>query len=90
LKIAQQTTDTIHLLLTDVVMPGINGRVLADEMKKRRPGIKVVYMSGYTGQRIGETIIEPGSLYLQKPFMRENLARKVREALDVASVAPVA
>ncbi len=90
LKVEEQTTGTIHLLLTDVVMPGINGRILADEIKKKRPGIKVVYMSGYTGQRIGETVIEPGSLYLQKPFTKENLARKVREAFDVPTVAPVA
>jgi two-component system cell cycle sensor histidine kinase/response regulator CckA len=77
----------IHLLLTDVVMPGINGRVLADQMKKARPGIKTMFMSGYTGQRVGgELILEPGSIFLQKPFTREQLARKVREALEAGAV----
>jgi FixJ family two-component response regulator len=71
-------------------MPGISGRVLADQMKQKRPEIRTVFMSGYTGQRVGEKeILEPGSLFLQKPFTRENLARKIREALDVPSVARV-
>jgi two-component system, cell cycle sensor histidine kinase and response regulator CckA len=91
MRLSGQTSDEIHLLLTDVVMPGINGRILADQLKQKRPDVKVVFMSGYTGQRVGEKeILEPGSLFLQKPFTREGLARKVREALDVASVAPVA
>jgi len=90
LRISEQTSGNIHLLLTDVVMPGISGRVLADQMKQKRTDMKVVFMSGYTGQRVGEKdILEPGSLFLQKPFTRENLARKIREALDVASVAQV-
>ena len=91
LRISEQTSGDIHLLLTDVVMPGISGRVLADQLKPKRPEMKIVFMSGYTGQRVGEKdILEPGSLFLQKPFTRENLARKIREALDVAIVAPVA
>jgi two-component system, cell cycle sensor histidine kinase and response regulator CckA len=91
LRLSEEKAGTnIHLLLTDVVMPGINGRVLADQMKEKRPDIKTVFMSGYTGQRVGEKeILEPGSLFLQKPFTRANLARKVREALDVPSVAHV-
>lgn len=90
LRLSKQTTDEIHVLLTDVVMPGVSGRVLADQLKQERPEVKVVFMSGYTGQRVGEKeILEPGSLFLQKPFTRESLARKVREALDVSRVAPV-
>jgi PAS domain S-box-containing protein len=91
LHMSEQTTDEIHALLTDVVMPGISGRILADQLKQKRPNVKVVFMSGYTGQRVGEKdILEPGSLFLQKPFTREGLARKIREALDVPAVAPVA
>jgi two-component system cell cycle sensor histidine kinase/response regulator CckA len=90
LRISEETSGNIDLLLTDVVMPGISGRVLADQLKPKRPEMKIVFMSGYTGQRVGEKdILEPGSLFLQKPFTRENLARKIREALDVATVAPV-
>ena len=91
LRLSEQTTDEIHVLLTDVVMPGISGRTLADQLKQKRTDLKVVFMSGYTGQRVGEKeILEPGSLFLQKPFTREGLARKIREALDVSMAAPVA
>ena len=91
LRLSEQTADQIHVLLTDVVMPGINGRILADQLKQKRPDVKVVFMSGYTGQRVGEKdILEPGSLFLQKPFTREGLARKIREALQVSTGAPVA
>jgi PAS domain S-box-containing protein len=90
LKLSDQTADEIHLLLTDVVMPGLSGRALADQLKQKRPDVKIAYMSGYTGQRVGEKeILEPGSVFLQKPFTREGLARKVREALDVGSMARV-
>ncbi|HTZ74505.1 MAG TPA: PAS domain S-box protein [Candidatus Aquilonibacter sp.] len=84
LEISDRAPGEIHLLLTDVVMPGINGRVLADQLKSKRPGIKTMFMSGYTGQRVGEeTIFRPGTIFLQKPFSREQLARKVRDALEV-------
>ena len=83
LDISQHHEGVIDLLLTDVVMPGISGRVLADQLVQLRPEIKVVYMSGYTGQTVGaHGILDPGSLFLQKPFTREALARKLREALD--------
>jgi two-component system, cell cycle sensor histidine kinase and response regulator CckA len=72
----------IDLLLTDVVMPGMNGRDLADRLANERPEMKVVYMSGYTGQGIGQGILPPGSCFLAKPFSRENLAMKIREALQ--------
>ncbi len=73
---------SIDLLLTDIVMPGMNGRDLADRLVSERPDMKVVYMSGYTGQGIGERVLPPGSYFLSKPLSRENLATKVREALQ--------
>jgi CheY-like chemotaxis protein len=83
LEVSQKHRHEIHLLLTDVVMPGMSGRVLADQLVKGRPGTRVVYMSGYTGQTVGEHgVLAEGSFFLPKPFTREGLARKVREALD--------
>lgn len=87
LKLNDEHKDTIQLLLTDVVMPGISGRMLADELVLRRPGIRVLFMSGYTGQTIGEHgVLAEGSLFLAKPFTREVLASKIREALDGKAV----
>jgi len=89
LEIARQER-TIHLLFTDVVMPGISGRVLADRLVEQRPQLRVVYTSGYTGQTIGaHGVLAEGSHFLPKPFTREKLAHKIREALD-ASVAAAA
>jgi two-component system cell cycle sensor histidine kinase/response regulator CckA len=86
LAISRQNTGAIHLLLTDIVMPGISGRALAQTLSKERRGIRVVYMSGYTGQTVGgQTVLSPGSHFLQKPFTREDLARKIREALEISS-----
>ena len=83
LDVSQHHEGPIDLLLTDVVMPGISGRVLADQLVQLRPKIKVVYMSGYTGQTVGaHGILDPGSLFLQKPFTRDALARKLREAIE--------
>jgi two-component system, cell cycle sensor histidine kinase and response regulator CckA len=81
-RLATQFSEPIHLLLTDVVMPKISGRELAEELTRIRPGMKVLYMSGYTGQHFtGRGRLEDGSQFLQKPFSRDVLARKVREVL---------
>jgi two-component system, cell cycle sensor histidine kinase and response regulator CckA len=86
LEVSDSTRGEIDLLLTDVVMPGINGRMLADQLKAKRPEIKTMFISGYTGQRVGEeTNLAPGSIFLQKPFSRDQLARKVREALEASA-----
>jgi two-component system, cell cycle sensor histidine kinase and response regulator CckA len=91
LEVARKELVTIHLLLTDVVMPGINGRILAEELLRRRPLLSVVYMSGYTGQAMGEDgVLDAGSHFLPKPFTREALARKLREALEGKSAAGAA
>jgi PAS domain S-box-containing protein len=83
IHISQQHTGPLQLLLTDVVMPGMNGRVLAGHITAQRPPIKVVYMSGYTGQAVGaHGALEEGSFFLQKPFSRDGLVSKVRQALD--------
>ena len=73
----------IELLLTDVVMPGLSGRALADRLASTRPSTKVLYMSGYTDAAIDQHgVLEPGLNYLQKPFTPDILAQKVREVLD--------
>ncbi len=83
LRIAARQDGTIHLLLTDVVMPHMSGRALADKVKGVRPHMKVLYTSGYTDETISHHgILDPGTPFLQKPFTPAALARKVRETLD--------
>jgi PAS domain S-box-containing protein len=83
LEIAARHGSTFDLLLTDVVMPGMNGRLLAEQLLPRQPGMKVLYMSGYTDSFIaGHGVLEPGTNLLHKPFTEEVLIRKVREVLD--------
>ena len=83
IRIASEYSDPIHLLLTDVIMPRINGRVLAQKLMAVRPGMKVVYMSGYAGFRQPQ-VLDPSSILLTKPFKRETLLRKVRDALTLS------
>jgi PAS domain S-box-containing protein len=83
LEVAAGCGRSLDLLLTDVVMPGMNGRVLAEQLSPRQPGIKVLYMSGYTDSFIaGHGVLEPGTYLLHKPFTEEVLIQKVRDVLD--------
>jgi two-component system cell cycle sensor histidine kinase/response regulator CckA len=75
----------IHLLLTDVIMPGVSGRELARRVLARQPSVRVLYMSGYTYNVIAENgTLERGVAFLQKPFTPSALVEKVREVLDMA------
>ncbi|MGB8323549.1 MAG: PAS domain S-box protein [Candidatus Acidiferrum sp.] len=82
-ELAKNFAGSFDLLLTDVVMPGMNGRVLAEHLLARQPGMSVLYMSGYTDSFIaGHGVLEPGTHLLHKPFTEEVLLRKIRAVLD--------
>ncbi len=79
----------IHLLLTDVIMPGMNGRELAQRITEIRPNVKVLYMSGYTENVIGRNgTLDAGIRLLQKPFNLRELGKTVREVLDAVPTLP--
>ncbi|MCH8948133.1 MAG: PAS domain S-box protein, partial [Acidobacteria bacterium] len=83
LQVCEEHRAPIHLLLTDVVMPGMSGRELAVRLVGARPEMKVIYVSGYTDDAIVQHgVREEGTVFLQKPFSLDALARTVREALD--------
>ena len=83
LLISDRHNGPIHLLLTDVIMPQLNGRGLAQRLTTLRPDIKVLFMSGYTTKDlVSHGMLDPGVAFLQKPFTPDSLALKVRQALD--------
>jgi len=83
LRLAADYGGRIHLLITDVIMPKMNGRQLAERLVAMRPDLKCLYMSGYTADVITyHSVLEEGLHFLQKPFHFGDLARKVREILD--------
>jgi two-component system cell cycle sensor histidine kinase/response regulator CckA len=82
-RLVENSGAEVHLLLTDVVMPGISGRELAKRLTGRYPHLRVLYMSGYTYNVIAQDgTLEEGISFLQKPFTPQVLTQKVREALD--------
>jgi CheY-like chemotaxis protein len=81
--LAEKRQGSLHLLLTDVVMPGMNGRELYERLRRLRPELKVLFMSGYTTNVIGHHgVLDQGVYLLQKPFTLSALSIKVREVLD--------
>lgn len=84
LRIAGTESQPIHLLLTDVVMPLMNGRELVDQIRTIRPAIKVLYMSAYSSETVEDYGIRlaPGEPFVLKPFTMESLASAVRAVLD--------
>ena len=82
-ELCLNSTVPVSLLVTDVVMPGMNGPELAESIQGVCPGMKVLYLSGYTADALRRHGVEgPGCTLLTKPFLPEQLARSVREVLD--------
>src|SRR5690606_15569928 len=83
LDLVERHADAIDLLVTDLVMPQMDGRELAQRLAARRPGLRVLFMSGYTGDTIAQRgVLDPDVAFIEKPFSPEGLAHKVREILD--------
>jgi two-component system cell cycle sensor histidine kinase/response regulator CckA len=83
LQVAERHEGPIHLLLTDILMPGMNGGELARRLLLARPGLRVIFMSGYSDEAITTNgVLTPGAKFLQKPFSIEELTCRLREALD--------
>lgn len=81
--LCRTTERKIHLLLTDVILPGMNGRDLARGLKKNQSDIRVIFMSGYTDETISKHgVLEPGIIFIQKPLVPSALARTIRNVLD--------
>jgi len=86
LRLADRSTDPVDLLITDVVMSGMNGIELAERFTMKRPATKVLYMTGYSHEAVGGLGALRGSSLLQKPFRPNDLALRVREVLDAVRV----
>lgn len=83
IRLAKECADRVQLLLTDVVMPEMNGRALSDHLLKLHPHLKLLFMSGYTGDIIANHgVLAAEGRFIQKPFSTAELAVMVRKALD--------
>jgi two-component system, cell cycle sensor histidine kinase and response regulator CckA len=91
LRLSKEHKGEIDLMVTDVVMPGLSGRDVAERLWLSRPDTKVLYISGYTDVAVFDPgVLDPGSAFLQKPFSSADLAQKVREVLDASRAASAA
>jgi CheY-like chemotaxis protein len=82
LDLAESAGEAVDLLVTDLVMPAMGGRELADLLRRRRPRLRVLFMSGYAGERAADEFPPDAADFLQKPFRLAELAARVREILD--------
>ena len=82
LEVAANHSGPIDILITDVVMPGMGGRALAQQMLRTYPAMKVLFLSGYTEDAVIQGVLDPGTAFLQKPFTLQALSRKVRDVLS--------
>jgi DNA-binding NtrC family response regulator len=85
LRIAEEHQGTISLLITDVVMPAMSGRVVAEQLQGILPALQVLYVSGYSDEAtVQHGVLAEGVNFLQKPFTADALVRKVRQVIDEA------
>ncbi|MDN5942779.1 MAG: response regulator, partial [Nitrospira sp.] len=82
LRAAASLPEPIHALVTDVIMPHMSGLVVAERLKHIWPGLRVLYMSGYVDSTRPAFLDEPGTVFIQKPFLPDDLARRLRDLLD--------
>ena len=88
LRVLREHPGPIQLLLTDVIMPEMNGREVAERVRARRPGIKVLFMSAYSPEAIAhDGLVDEGAAFLRKPFEIGRLLQAVRRTLDAAGAA---
>jgi DNA-binding response OmpR family regulator len=86
LAVEKEYSGEIHLLLTDVILPGMNGKALSEKLRELRPNLKVLFTSGYTADVISRRgVLDEGVSYLPKPFTMETLTAKIREVLGDSS-----
>jgi DNA-binding response OmpR family regulator len=81
----EQHAGPIHLVLTDIKMPGMNGRELGRHIEERWPGMAILYMSGFASEVFRGGLLEPGAPFLAKPFTQDDLAAKVKAILQSPS-----
>jgi two-component system cell cycle sensor histidine kinase/response regulator CckA len=83
LRVLEGHVGPLHLLLTDMILPGLNGREVAERISASRPGLKVLFSSGYTNDAVlRDGVLDASAHFLAKPYTAESLVRKVREVLD--------
>ena len=82
LSTIEQSTGPIHLVLTDIKMPGMNGRELGEQIELRWPGKPILYMSGFASEVFQGGLLKPGAPFIAKPFTQDDLAARVKSLLE--------